>query len=351
MKNNITNNFYKIFHKSLIFVIFFIITFFLLMMSYNFIIKKKYIYYIDNFYHGIPNTIEYYQNEDQKKIDKIVTISNDENGFRNKKNSIHKKNILFLGDSFIRGINTEDNKLLSNILDKKIYNAGMDGFSTFNSVNATKYLFKKKKFEKVILFFTLTNDFRDNVFQKKYEENLKSRTVIFIKNNQFLNQIFKLRFLLNNKNNNKKLNISNINKPYYSINYLKLLINDKKFINETKLQTITAFKELKDFSFKNNAELLIIAIPDVAEIFKDINKIDNLSNDLKLEKLRIEDFENKVNYKNPKKVFYSICEEVNINCGYIPLDKESYFEIDHHWNNYGQQLAKNYLLENIEFLK
>ena len=148
-----------------------------MMFIFNSINKKRYVYQIDNFYHGVPNTVEYYQNEDQKKINKRIKITNDEYGFRNDKNSIIKKDVLFLGDSFIRGMNTEDDKLLSNIISNKIYNAGMDGFSSFNSVEVAEYLFQKNQFKQIVLFFTMNNDFRDNIFQ------LLSRIILINKRN------------------------------------------------------------------------------------------------------------------------------------------------------------------------
>ena len=78
---------HEYFYKILFSVIIFIITFLVIITSYNLVVKKKYIYNINNYYTGIPNSIEYYQNEDQKKIGKTIQITNDENGFRNKKES------------------------------------------------------------------------------------------------------------------------------------------------------------------------------------------------------------------------------------------------------------------------
>jgi hypothetical protein len=343
-------NLIKYFYNLIIFTTFFLLFFFLIMVSYNFINKKKYIYNINNFYHAIPNSIENYQNEDQKIINKIVRITNDENGFRNKKKSIDGKNILFLGDSLIRAINTDDDKILSNILNMPIYNAGMDGFSTFNSLNVASHLFKKKKFKKIFLFFNLNNDFRDNVYQEVYEKNFKGKAIIVVKNNQFLDRLFKLRFLFihKNKENNKILRISEIDKPYYSINYLKLLVNDEIFINKATKKTLIAFKDFKNFSIKNNSELVIIGIPNVSEIYKDIHKVPRLAKDLKIENLDIENFKDKLNFENPKKIFFSVCKKANVNCFYLPLDKYSYYELDdEHWNDHGQRIAKDYLIKQL----
>ena len=346
MKNNLKNFFYKIVFLLMLSVF----AFLLIMFTYNNIFKKKYIYNINNFYHGIPSTIENYQNEDQKKINKIIVIENDEYGFRNEKNTINKKSILFLGDSLIRGMNTDKEKLLSNIINKEVYNAGMDGFSTLNSVAVTNYLFEKKKFKKIVLFFNIGNDFRDNVFQVEYKKNFKSRLVIFVKNNQFLNKLSELRFL-SFKKNNKKTEIIEINKPYFGINYLKLLINDKNFINLTSTKTISALKNLRDLSVKNNAELLILGIPSISEIYKDIKKIPNLENELKLENIRIDRYNDKVDFENPKKLFFLVCKNAGVKCEYIPLDIKSYYELDSdHWNDHGQQITKDFLIKESNFL-
>ena len=206
---------------------------------------------------------------------------------------------------------------------------------------------KKKKFKKIILFFAMNNDFRDNVFQTKYEKNFKHQIMIKIKNNQFLNQLLKVRFLFQSKND-EKMNISEINKNYFHINFLKLLINEKKFVNISKKETLIAFKNLKDLSLKNNAQLIIVGIPNISEVFKDIDKILDLKNELLSEKLLIEDFRKKVDFNNPKKVFFSVCEKAKIKCVYVPLDKKSFHEIDYgHWNSHGQEITKNYLIKHL----
>lgn len=347
MKNNFKNFFYKL----LFLTILFISIFFLIMLFYNFFVKKKYIYNINNFYHGIPNTIESYQNEDQKKINKIIRVENDELGFRNEKNAINNKNILFLGDSLIRGMNTDKDNLLSNILSREIYNAGMDGFSTYNSVAVANFLLEKKKFKKIILFFNIGNDFRDNVFQMEYKKNFKSRILIFIKNNQFINQLFKLRYLSFNKNN-EKLEIAEINKPYFGINFLKILLGEKKFINLSTRNTIIALEDLKKLSVKHSTKLLILGVPDISEIFKDIKKIPNLKKELDIENLTIDNYENKVDFENPKKIFFSVCKKAEVECKYIPLDTRSFYELDSdHWNNHGQQITRDFLINELNVFK
>ena len=345
MINNFKNFFYKLFFLTILITS----VFFLIMLFYNFFVNKKYIYNINNFYHGIPNTIENYQNEDQKKVNKIVRIENDELGFRNEKNAINNKNILFLGDSLIRGMNTDKDNLLSNILSNEIYNAGMDGFSTYNSVAVANFLLERKKFKNIILFFNIGNDFRDNVFQMKLKKNFKSRILIFIKNNQFINQLFKLRYLSFYKNN-EKLEIAEINKPYYGINFLKILLGEKKFINQSTKNTIIALKDLKELSVKYSANLLILGVPDISEIFKDIKKIPNLKKELELENLTIDKYENKVDFENPKKIFFSVCKKADVECKYIPLNIRSFYEVDSsHWNDHGQQITIDFLIKELNF--
>ena len=198
----------------------------------------------------------------------------------------------------------------------------------------------------------MNNDFRDNVFQSRYEKNFKSKLIIFIKNNQFLNQLSKLRFIFLNKRykKNKKLEISEINKPYFGINYLKLLIEDKNFIDQTKIETTLAFEALKELSIESNAELLIIGVPDVSEIFKDFTKIPNITNELKIENLKFENFKSKINYENPRKIFFSICKKTKVKCEYVPLDQKSFYELDSgHWNDHGQQIAKDFLVNDLKF--
>lgn len=186
----------KILYKILIYIIIFLITFLLLILIYDFFFKNKYIYNINNFYHAVPNTVENYQNDDQRlKGKKKIKITNDEYGFRNNL-KILETDILFLGDSLIRATNTSDKYLLSNSFNEKVYNAGMDGFSTYNSVEVAKFLLKKKKFKKIFLFFNLNNDFRDNIYQIRYNNNLKDKFFIFLKNTSFFYELIKLKNLI-----------------------------------------------------------------------------------------------------------------------------------------------------------
>ena len=333
------------FRKSFIFL--FSLSFFFIMgvFIFNFLVKKKYEYNLD-YYTAIPNKVEIYQNEDQKITGEKITIINDELGFRNNI-KISEAKILFLGDSFIRALNTNDKNLLSKSFNSKIYNGGMDGFSTYNSIETAKFLLKKNKFEKIFLFFTMNNDFRDNLYQKRYQNNITDKLIIFLKNNSFFNELLKLKkFFYYNKMKSNPNNIYEIDKPYHSINLLKLFIDDNEYHNKVSKLTIDAFSELKELSDRYDAELVIVGIPTLAEITKDFRKIKNLQKDLELENLEEKKFNLNIDYKRPQKIFMSVCDEIEINCYYINnLDKNSYFKIDDHWNSHGQKKAKEFIIK------
>ena len=334
------------FRKSFIFLSSLIFFFILGILIFNFLIKKKYVYNNFNYYTAVPNSVETYQNEDQKITGEKIIITNDEFGFRNKI-KISETKILFLGDSFIRALNTDDKNLLSNSFNSKIYNGGMEGFSTYNSIETAKFLLKKNKFEKIFLFFTMNNDFRDNLYQKRYQNNITDKLIIFLKNNSFFNELLKLKnFFYYNKMNSNSKNIYKLDKPYYSINLLKLFIDDNEYHNKISKLTIDAFSELKELSDRNDAELIIVGIPTLAEITRDFRKIKNLQKDLEIENLGEKEFNLNIDYKKPQKIFMSVCDEIEIHCYYISnLDKNSYFKIDDHWNSHGQKKAKEFLIK------
>jgi hypothetical protein len=94
-----------------------------------------------------------------------------------------------------------------------------------------------------------------------------------------------------------------------------------------------------DFKFDH-----IIVFVDIS----DIHKVPRLAKDLKIENLDIENFKDKLNFENPKKIFFSVCKKANVNCFYLPLDKYSFYELDdEHWNDHGQQIAKDYLIKQL----
>lgn len=336
------------FNKIIIFLFNLLIFALIGIFIFNYFVKSKYLYNNLNFYTGLPNTNEIFQNEDQKITGEKILIFNDKNGFRNNID-IENTKILFLGDSFIRGKNTQDEKLLSNIFGVNIYNAGMDGFSTFNSVSVAKYLFEKNNFDKIFLFFTLNNDFRDNMYQKRYENNLKDKIIIYLKNNSFFWKLNNLKNMVyyEKKINSDKSSIKEINKPYYSINFLKLLIDDKNFQKKIKLHTLDALTRMKKISKDYDSELVVIAIPTLAEISKNYMLIKDIKRDLSLEGININELNLNIDYDNPKKILMEICQEIELNCHYLNnLNENSYYKIDDHWNFQGQAKAKEYIINN-----
>jgi len=86
-------------------------------------------------------------------------------GLRNPQRTLNKIDVIILGDSFIMASNTpEVVTLVGSLRNKgiKTYNAGMNGYSTFNALALLKILLKKTNPKVVMLGFYLGNDIRDN---------------------------------------------------------------------------------------------------------------------------------------------------------------------------------------------
>ena len=120
-----------------------------------------------NFYTYPPDIKFSFTNEDGKQI----SIHTDENGLRNQPGALEKADVILVGDSFIFGINTNQEQTLTGCLLRKgikAYNAGMGGYSTYNELFLLRNLIRKVHPSSVILFFYLGNDFHDNYFDRSH---------------------------------------------------------------------------------------------------------------------------------------------------------------------------------------
>ena len=123
-----------------------------------------------------PNYVRhsgYYTFEPNTRLERInerherIVISIDEHGLRNPPGALPSSRVLVLGDSFVNALASRDDQtftaVLSKILDKPVYNAGVHGYSTFQVTRLMRDLLKKgANSETVVLVFFLGNDFRDN---------------------------------------------------------------------------------------------------------------------------------------------------------------------------------------------
>src|SRR5262245_16081380 len=119
----------------------------------------------------------YYTFEPNTRLERInerherIATSIDEHGLRNPPGALLSSRVLVLGDSFVNALATRDDQVftavLSRILDKPVYNAGVVGYSTFQETRLLRDLLKEgANPETVVLVFFLGNDFRDNYMDR-----------------------------------------------------------------------------------------------------------------------------------------------------------------------------------------
>jgi hypothetical protein len=97
----------------------------------------------------------------------VVEFKTDEQGLRDRPRSLASAEILILGDSFAAAPNTRTGEMFSADLERltgrSVYNAGVDGFSTFQEVRLLRHLLRAgARPDTVIVLFFMGNDFRDN---------------------------------------------------------------------------------------------------------------------------------------------------------------------------------------------
>ena len=97
-----------------------------------------------------------------------VEVSTDEHGLRNPKQSLSAAQLIVLGDSFASATNTPRESTfaadLERLVGRRVYNAGVDGFSTFQETRLLRdMLLAGARPSVTVLLFFLGNDFRDNL--------------------------------------------------------------------------------------------------------------------------------------------------------------------------------------------
>lgn len=301
------------------------------------------------FYTAWPNTTEIFENE----FGDSINIENDALGFRNSNGALEESDILFLGDSFIRSVNTDYDQTLTSAFNNngyRVYNAGMDGFSTSQAESALRFVFEMRKFEKVILFFYLGNDFRDNYFVPPKNDSLSNRVSSYCKNIALCATTHRaytnLRSaLISAPKNESVADIFGLESPYYGLNLLRMYLGDERFIRNSSAVTKARLLEMSKFVTENNAEFIVVSIPPKSQITKSISDIDNIETDLAHSGLQIDRENLDVDFYGAEKAFRQLCNEMGIRCLHLSemLDRNSFGDTDVHWNAHGQKQAYEYL--------
>ncbi len=99
-----------------------------------------------------------------------IEVDSDEEGLRNPVGSLESSRTILLGDSFAAGVNTPRERTFASLLSA--YNAGIDGFSTFQEARLLRHLLTRSRPSVVVLAFYLGNDFRDNFLDRARQSDV-----------------------------------------------------------------------------------------------------------------------------------------------------------------------------------
>ncbi len=172
----------------------------------------------------------------QRKINAFefkAFYSSDKNGFR--KINIKPENdsiILFIGDSFVQGLEVNNNETFTYLLQKKskykIVNAGVRGFGTDQEYLLTDSLIKKiKKIKKVYVCFYI-NDLRENLYDNIYSQWMNKPRFIIDGDSLILEKVNRKKFA-NNKN--EKIVKNNLGIKYNISNFIKHIFYKSSIYN------------------------------------------------------------------------------------------------------------------------
>ena len=308
-----------------------------LLTRYLFIPQKPEIDYVlnDGFY-TYPISDEFtYINEDKIKI-KVIT---DKYGLRNSNLELIN-NVILLGDSSIGAVNTENNKTLASNLNA--YNAGVDGFSSFQSIRLLYKLLEDSNPETVILGFFLGNDFRDNyqdqsngLFKKKnslnenYQNNIsiKGRLVNIVKKSHLITSFYRFFKKLNSSPSMESYAVSEI--------YSYLDIPNEEF-NNAKKYTEKAFEQLSILSEEYGFKVIIVGIPSKAQVYKSFKEINHYENDAHARLIALSAINKGFSFDTPDKLISKLSSKYSFE--YVSLldhfrinsSKKLYYYIDDH---------------------
>jgi hypothetical protein len=294
-----------------------------------------------------------------------INVNIDENGLRNGKDTLKDARIILLGDSYVFGENTPQEKTLAALMEKKfchVYNAGMNGFSTFHSLRLLKDLLKHSHPHRVILCVYLGNDFHDNYFEDTPagktisasaapgsaavqqaspppRKGIKNSVTSMLKQSRLLVFLVSRLKLLARGSGDPMTNYCISEMESYRLSY-------KAPMRSAQEKTRLAISEMADLLEKEHISFLVMGIPSKAQVAKSFKEISKYECDLQASsKLACELLCSGFSFDRPDEALREITLEKGI--PYLSLlsrfrasgVEHIYCYIDSHWNPEGQQAA------------
>jgi hypothetical protein len=293
-----------------------------------------------------------------------IWIQADEFGLRNTDHTLSGAEIIVLGDSYVSAVNTkEEDTMVGQMRAKglKVYNAGMDGFGTYQSFRLLRELLKSAQPRAIALCFFLGNDLRDNYYASGPEINPEKKDDI--KNRAFLSVVVG-RMSLAAKTLARSSRI-------FTFFYEKIILplRGKKDIflsyalsemesyrlnyNPSMMSAVDktrrAISQFLDLSKKHGIRLVLVGVPSKAQVSRSFYEISAFDEDRRSKLYALQIMQDGFSFSQPDEVVHGIAEEFGVEyISLLPIFRkiganELYFQIDHHWNPKGQSLAASAL--------
>lgn len=316
----------------------------------------------------MPDAVEhggYYTYLPFKKMDfysesvNSLLLSFDENGLRNPPGSLKEANILLLGDSFTSVISTPDEVTLAEDLRRKgfkIYNAGVDGYSTFKAYELLKSLLKLAHPKLVILDFYMGNDFFDNQLDPLSDGKSSYLKLPGVPQTglcslsrlcQFAHQKIYLGFFLNYPTTLMEL---------YAVKEMDSLQRDYDAeMSESVEKTKKAIGAIALLLKEQGIQFMVLGIPSKAQVGRSFLQIRELPAYEFTRDYAMGVMDSGYSFDKPDQVLGGICQELGV-AYYSLLEKfravgasEVYFQIDSHWNEKGQSVAADFIAGILQY--
>lgn len=311
-----------------------------------------------------------------------ITFRSDENGLRNPQGQLPGADIILLGDSFISALNTPENKTLAHLLRArgyKIYNAGMDGFSTFQARYLLEDLLLNAHPRTVLLFFYLGNDLRDNfaaaVYQgpnrapirekREAEKDKKPRSEILCRKSVLCYRLFYSPVtILGKPRKTEKEPREDAPEPDNAMpenpmanfclsEILSLRNNYDQDMGAAVMKTNMAFSQLSAMARAYNFRLVVIGLPSKAMIYEDMAKIPYSNVEKRFDEFVRESEEQGFSYDRPDEVVGALARGNGLEyISLLPLFRKNrnrniFYKDDPHWTALGQKITADFIVKKI----
>jgi len=340
-------------------------------------------------YYVYPSSAKLYFKNEEKRESIITT---DEYGLRNEPGSLESSEIMLVGDSFVSAVNSTDDETLAGQLRRKglkVYNAGMDGFSSYHEYRLLCDLLEKCHPRCVVLCFYLGNDFHDNYFQEcdnewpvpSASESKGSATAGDASSAQGTGKMAGISSEVSSSPSSFRRNLKALLMKSAVISHLvsrskKLAEGSRNIMASYSLSEMEFFRNtpgtgamkaaektdliislFADLLKKRGIEFLILAIPSKAQAMKSFHEIARFAEDRNSHDHALDVIMKGYSFDRPDALLKKLAAKKNIPC--ISLlqiyrkngAEKAYYRIDHHWNATGQAMAAELLYKCLQTLR